>query len=77
MKKETVFVALYNPMIYESCFGIISIHKTKRSAEMALEFHKAEKIKEWKEMYPTKEDQEEFVFGQFEAWTVKEMDVEE
>lgn len=45
-KKETVFVALYNPMIHESSYGIISIHKTKRGAEMAMEFHKEEERKD-------------------------------
>lgn len=37
-----VYLAMYNPMIHESTYGVISVHKTKRGAEMALEFHKKE-----------------------------------
>ena len=72
--KETVWVAFYNPMIEESSAGVISIHKTKKGAEMAMDFHKEKERREWAEMYPTKKDQEEFPFGTFEAWVV---DVEE
>jgi len=71
---ERVFVALYNPMIYESSFGIISIHKTRKGAEMAMEFHKEEKRKEWEERYKDENEEiREFCkFGQFEAWFVQE-----
>lgn len=75
MGKEKVFIAMYNPMIYESSFGIISIHKTERGAQMAMEFHKEERRKEWLEMYPLKEEQEEFLFGEFESWKVGEAEL--
>jgi hypothetical protein len=40
-----VFAVMFNPMIEESSFGLISLHKTKEGAERACEEHK-EKIKE-------------------------------
>jgi len=45
IKKQIVYEFLYYPSSYES--EIISIHKTKKGAEMALEFHKNERLKEW------------------------------
>ena len=70
MEKQILFIAMYNPMIYESSFGIISIHRTERGAQMAMEFHKEEERNRWLEMYPTKEEQEEYPFGSFESWKV-------
>ena len=78
---ETVFVALYNPMIYESAFGIISIHKTLKGAEMAMEFHKAEQRMIFDEQIKwEKENTPEDVFNcsthdfpQFKAWITEEV----
>lgn len=70
MEKQILFIAMYNPMIYESSFGIISIHRTERGAQMAMEFHKEEQRKEWLAMYPTKDEQEEYPFASFESWKV-------
>ena len=72
---ERVFVALYNPMIYESSPGIISIHKTRKGAEMAMEFHKEEKRKEWKNLYKTTEERKDFPFGKFQSWLVLEYEL--
>lgn len=72
MKYDTVYIAMYNPMIYESSFGVISIHKTRKGAEMAIEFDREERRKEWLEMYPSKKEQEEYEFGKFESWLVRE-----
>jgi len=85
-----IFAAMYNPMIYESSFGILSLHKTRKGAEMAMEFHKAECKKEWDEQMEwekerfkneKKEVQEEWLgsskFGQFESWDIFEYDVNE
>ena len=40
-----------NPMIHESCYGVISIHETRKGAEIAMEFDKSETIKEEGEEY--------------------------
>jgi len=71
---EKVFLAMYNPQIHESAFGVISVHKTRRGAEMAIEFDKKEKKKEWEEIYP-EEDRWEFPFGIFELWTIREFNI--
>lgn len=75
MEKQKVFIAMYNPMIYESSFGIISAHKTERGAQMAMEFHKEEERKRWLAMYPDQEDQKEFPFGEFESWEIGEFEL--
>ena len=56
MEKEYVYEFLYNPDVYESCPSTVSIHKTRRGAEMAMEFHRAEVKREWEEVceeYPS------------------------
>lgn len=68
-----VYCFLYNPMIYESSPGTISIHKTRRGAEMAMEFHKAEALKEWNEMY--KDEEPPSKFGTFEYWGIDEVKI--
>lgn len=42
---------LYCPCIHESAWGTVSLHKTKESAENALEEHKAKKLKEFRDMF--------------------------
>ena len=54
-----VYEFLYNSDTCESAPSTISIHQTRKGAEMAMEFHKNEKLKEWKEEckeYPTTKD---------------------
>ena len=41
-----VYAFLYNSCIYESAHATMSLHKTRKGAEMAMEVHKAEKEKE-------------------------------
>ncbi len=51
-KEETtdkVYEFWYNDCIYESAAACMSLHRTKKGAEMALEFHKAEELKKWNE----------------------------
>ena len=75
-----VFLAMYNPMIYESSFGVLSVHKTRKGAEMAMEFHREEMFKEYEaDMKESKERGDPFdygPFGQFEAWMVFEYKLE-
>ena len=70
MKDDKIYIVFYNPMIYESNPGVISIHRTRKGAEMVVEFHKAEKRKEFDEMYNGEEP--DICFGSFEAWFVDE-----
>ena len=69
---QIIYIAMYNPMIYESTYRVISLHRTRKDAEIALAFHKEEKRKEWLEMYPTEDEQKESPFGKYEAWNVFE-----
>ena len=71
MKSNIIYIAMYNPMIYESSYGILSVHKTQKGAEMAIEFDKEERRKEWMGIYSTKEEQDLNPFGKFESWAVR------
>jgi len=75
MEKQIVYIAMYNPMIHESSFGIISVHKTEKGAQMAMEFHKEEQKKEWIETYPDEDGQKRFPFGHFESWAVEHIEL--
>lgn len=46
MENKTVYGAMFNPMIHESVYGVISLHWNKKDAEMAMEFYKHEFEKE-------------------------------
>lgn len=70
-----VYGFLYNGMTEESSFATMSLHETRKGAEMAMEFHREEQRKEWLSFCPTKEEQEEFPFGNFKAWAVEEFDI--
>jgi hypothetical protein len=73
---DTVFLAMFNPMIHESSFGIISVHKTRKGAEMAIEFHKEEERKEHNEFLKDRDSKDDFDYGsfdQFKAWQVYEI----
>lgn len=73
---DKVFAFMYNPMIEESAYATVSLHRTRRGAEMAMEFHRNEVYKEWKEIYPYKEE-EPYEFGTFESWIIAELNVAE
>ena len=70
-----VYEFLYNSDCCEGAASTVSIHKTKKGAEMAMEFHKNEKLKEWekecKEDPPTKE----YPFDFDQWWGVHECEL--
>ena len=70
-----VYEFLYNSDCCEGAASTVSIHKTKKGAEMAMEFHKNEKLKEWekecKEDPPTKE----YPFDFDQWWGVRECEL--
>jgi hypothetical protein len=68
-----VYAFMYNPMIHESASAVISLHKTIKGAEMAMEFDKAERKKEWDELY--KNLKAPCDFGLFEYWCIKEYEI--
>ena len=78
-----IFAAMYNQMVEESCYGIISLHKTRMGAEIAMEYHKNERSKEYyNHLNNCDEEMKRFYelnssFGKFEAWSVSEFDLKE
>lgn len=42
-----LFTALYNPMVHESGFITLSVHRTKKGAWNAIKRHKIEEFNEW------------------------------
>ena len=71
-----VYAALYNGMIHESSFATLSLHRTRRGAEMAIEFHKQEVKKEHDEVFDDKHPAP-FAYDEFKAWLIEEMEVAE
>ena len=77
---DNLFLAMYCPMTEESDFGVISVHKTRKGAEMAVEFHKEEVKKEHAEFQKDRDPDDHFDYGTFDtfkAWTVFEIKLED
>jgi len=72
---DTVFEFLYNSDCCESSARTVSIHRTLKGAEMAMEFHKVEIKKEHIDLYKGEEDMYLWDFDQW--WGTKETKVEE
>jgi hypothetical protein len=47
--QDTLYAFLYNPMIHESGYITVSIHRTREGAEKALEWHKKEELRKFNE----------------------------
>lgn len=71
-----VYEFLYNSDCCESAASTMSIHKTKKGAEMAMEFHKAEKKREYDELYDD-EYKEDFDWDFDQWWGVRETNLAE
>ena len=71
---ETVYAFMYCDCVFESTFATISLHRSKEGAEKAMEAHKAEK-KEWHDKRYADEDEEDFIFGEFEEWIVEPIEI--
>jgi len=74
---STLYEFIYTAEACESACATMSIHRTRKGAEMALEFHKKQKWEEWQQTYPTKKDQEENKFGFDQYWDIRETEIEE
>ena len=61
----------------EGYIETISIHRTRKGAEVALSHHKENKLKEWAEIYITPEDKEEMPFGMHCYWGVRETELQD
>ena len=63
-ENNTLYEFLYNSCIHESAAATMSIHRTQKGAEIAMEFHKNEARKKW-------DEDSEFEFGTHEYWGVR------
>lgn len=78
-----IYQALYCSCIHESSYATLSLHKTKKGAEIAMNFHKMEVYKEYEEIYDPIENKDqtkhEFVKDSMkhEAWSISELTLEE
>lgn len=70
-----VYEARYCSCVHESTFATISIHRTLRGAEMAMEYHKEAERKEFEATY--KDIDPPMPFGAFEEWDVIKTKLEE
>lgn len=71
-----VYEFTYSECIYESGCVTQSVHKTRKGAEMALDFHKDKMHKEYLELWEPERERKEFPFGHMEAWVIKETEVQ-
>lgn len=72
-KQNVVYEFWYNDCIFESAAACISIHRTRKGAEMALAFHKEQKRKEWDKM--NEGDEQDGEFDDMCAWGIQEREV--
>lgn len=70
-----VYEFLYNSDCCESTASTISIHRTKKGAEMAMEFHKNEKLKEWEAECKVYPQAKEYPFDYDKWWGVRECEL--
>lgn len=72
--RKILHIFLYNPDVIDSGWITQSIHSTRKGAELAMEMHKAELLKEWQEKLNS-EDQENCTFGNYQDWTICEFEL--
>jgi hypothetical protein len=72
---NTVYLALYCPCVHESADAPLSIHATHEGAARAIEKHKSEQRDDFEEWAIGRQWSDENGCG-FQAWSVKEMEVQ-
>ncbi len=77
IEAEPLYEALYNSCIHESDTQTLSVHRTRKGAEMAIEFHKNEQKKIWEDLYKDVPVEFQTPFAQFEWWGVDEIKAQE
>lgn len=70
-----VYEFLYNSSCCESAAATMSIHKTQKGAEIAMEFHKNEKLKQWEEECKQYPPAKEFPFDYDQWWEINESEL--
>lgn len=72
-----LYQALYNSMIHESSAYTLSIHKTRKGAEMAIEFHKKEIKDKWEDDFRENEERREYPWDFCQWWGVEEIELKD
>lgn len=75
----TIYSASYLECIYEGSWYTLSTHKTRKGAEIAMEFHKDGCRKEHDEYMksPIHDGVPPIKFGEFERWNVFDSELQE
>lgn len=77
MDKEYLYGFYYCPCIHESASALISLHRTEKGAEIAMEFHKEGERKEFEDRFPNEEmNKWGFKFGASERWFVDKIEIQ-
>jgi hypothetical protein len=77
---DIVYEFLYNSSCCESAAHTMSIHKTQRGAEIAMEFHRNEKKNEYDELmngYYDEEYKEEYPYDFDQWWEIRETELQD
>lgn len=67
---DIVFAAEFNDCVYESAYGVLSLHRTEAGAKAAIKRHKAKILRQWKKVGHNKSPD-------YEQWRVREINVQE
>lgn len=70
MEKELVYLFLYNPMVCQSGWSTLSVHKHRKDAVKAMEEHKATEFEKWAETFQSETERQEHPFGKWQDWRV-------
>mgnify|MGYP000031593196 CR=1 FL=1 len=73
---KKVYIFEYNDCIYESDYGVVSVHATRAGAQKALEDHK-QACKEEEEAIKRRNPNCTLEFGVDEDWRVREMKIQQ
>jgi hypothetical protein len=75
LKIDTMYAFLYCCDTYKSSYATVSVHRTRKGAEMAMEFHRNEAKKKHYEIYNRLDDIYTHPFGESEDWQVSEIKI--
>ena len=70
-----IYAFKYTSCIYESAYETITIHKSRETANQAMEKYVAKRRKEHYKLWQDDEDGKDYKLEDFEAWEVEEMEV--
>ena len=74
-EKTIVYEFLYNSCVFESASATMSIHRTRKGAEIALSWHKFETEREYNQLYSLTEDysfKNEYPYDAHQSWSIRE-----